>query len=160
MFLAGAALDTSCGMKLNIDRGILATHPDWHADVITAIFRSITREAHMQWVEAIIGCGVATSLALRAAAHRYEGSNYHMFVQKLLDAADDAAPACGLSSTREQELLSICRKGPAAIQRALAQRAISCAELECMLVMYPEDAATLTARSVRCQDSDAGMDPA
>ena len=153
MFLAGAALDTSCGTKLNTDRGILAMPPDWHAGVINTVFRSITREAPIQWVEAIIESGVAASLALRAAAHRYEDANYRMFVQKLLDAAEDAAPGCRLSSTREQELLSICSKGPAAIQRAVTQRAVSCAEIECMLEMYPEDAAEITARSLRRQDA-------
>lgn len=144
--LAGGALDTSCGTKLNTDRGILATHPDWHAEVVKAIGWSIDRKAHMQWVEAIIDSGVATPLALQATADNYECANYHEFVPKLRDAALRFKRK--LPDERSQQLLRIFSQGSAAINLALSQHSITDAEVDCMLQMSPEAAADLTDRSL------------
>ena len=146
-------MDTSCGTKLNTDRGILATHPDWHAGVVNTIFWSTCHVAHVQLIEAIVDSRVATSSALHAAADMYEDANCHDFVQKLRDAAFEASPSYQLSSKRGQELLSIFSKGSAAIRLALAQRAISGTEVESMLYLHPDAVSELIAKSFGSKDS-------
>ena len=114
----------------------------------------------MLWVEAIIGSGTASAAVLEAAATRYEGSNYHKFVYKLRDGACVAhGPGHDqLTTKRGQQLLSIFCQGPAAIKLAVIQQSISQAEVERMLEVWPESAASLTARSLRRRTADIDDD--
>lgn len=50
-------------------------------------------------------------------------------------------------------LVGILRKGPAAVQSAVAQQFISCAEIEALLQLSCEAANGLTARSLGCSDA-------
>lgn len=79
LFYTGAEVDTSCGTNLNTDRGILATHPDWHAGITNTVFWSMCHVAHIHLIilEDVIDSGVATSSALHAATDRYEDANCH-----------------------------------------------------------------------------------
>ncbi|KAL0039298.1 hypothetical protein WJX79_002291 [Trebouxia sp. C0005] len=84
---SGASLDTSLGTKLNVDRGILATHSSLHADRVKSILGNITSTAHMQWIDSVIESGTVSSVSLEATADRYECGNYHDFVGRLRRAA-------------------------------------------------------------------------
>lgn len=151
MCCAGAALDTSCGNKLNCDRGVLATHPLMHADCVKRIMGSITLTAQLQWVSAIIESGTASTAALRMAAENHEGGNYHDFIVQLEEAAKKSKRK--LSIQRAMHLVGILRKGPAAVQSAVAQQSISCAEVEALLQLSCEAANGLTARSLGCNNA-------
>lgn len=117
------------------------------------MFWSTCHVAHIQLIEDIIDSGVATSVALHAAADRYEDANCHDFVRKLRDAATEAPSMYQLSSSRGQELLRIFSKGSAAIKLAVARRAISCTEAECMLHLHPDAITELIAKSMGFKDA-------
>lgn len=146
---AGAALDLSHGTKLNCDRGVLATHPEMHAVLVKHIFRNICYEAHMQWVQAIIDSGVATSSALQLASDNYEAGNYHEFVQQLCKASK---PKLKLPVKCAQYVLSILNKGLAAVKLAVSQQSVSSVEIEWLLQLSPEAASSLTAMSLGSKD--------
>ncbi|DBA85831.1 hypothetical protein WJX77_010238 [Trebouxia sp. C0004] len=106
----------------------------------------------MQWIDAIIESGTATSLILEATADRYESGNYHDFVGKLRKAA--TASKFRLTYGRVQQLLAIFSKGPDAIKLAVLQHSMSCAEVESMLQLSPEAASALTGRSLGDKDTN------
>lgn len=144
-------LDTSCGTKLNCDRGVLATHSAWQDSVIETVFWNICCKVQTQWLEAVIDSKTATSGALQAAADSYDDNGHMRFgniAQKLRAAASESVSEGQLSSKRGEQLLSILCKGSAAIELALSQRSISSAEVDFMLQLNPDIAMELTARSL------------
>jgi hypothetical protein len=106
----------------------------------------------MQWIDAVIESGTATSSTLEATADRYECGNYHDFVGKLRKAA--TASKFRLTYGRVKQLLAIFFKGPDAIKLAVLQHSISCAEIERMLQLSPEAASALTGRSLGDKDAN------
>ncbi|KAL3153133.1 hypothetical protein ABBQ38_012151 [Trebouxia sp. C0009 RCD-2024] len=100
----GAAIDTSCGTKLNTDRDILAAHPDWHAEVVDTVSWLLCGEVHKQWLEAVVDSGIYSRTALQATAERYEDGKFHGFMDKLRDAAARTRQR-KLSSKRGQQLI-------------------------------------------------------
>ena len=76
------------------------------------------------------------------------GVRMQTVIQKLRDAATEAPSTYQLSSSRGQESLRIFSKGPAAIELAVARRAISCTEVECMLHLHPDAMSELIAKSM------------
>ena len=124
-----------------------------HDDVVQEVLWTITHTTQQRWINAIIDSGIASSTALRMAAENYEAGNYHSFVEQLRGAADKSKHK--LSIQRAKQLLSICCKGPAAIQFAVAQQSTSRAEIEAMLLISCEVAGGLTARTLGSKDEDA-----
>ena len=122
-----------------------------HADVVKRIMGTITLKAQEQWLSAIIESGTASSAALRMAADNYQGGNYHNFIVDLEEAANRSKRK--LSIQRAMHLVNTLRKGPAAVQSAVAQQSISCAEIEALLQLSCEAANGLTARSLGCNDA-------
>ena len=139
---AGEELDMGCGTQLNLDRGVLATDCESHAEAVKSVFYNVRFAAHVQWIQAIIDSGAATSSALHVAAENYEAGNFHSFVETLRSAA--AKQRCKLSSSRKRQLLSIFYQGPTAIRLALAQQSILPVEIERMLQLSCEAACGLT----------------
>ena len=93
----------------------------------------------LQWIEAVIATEIDTRSALDWAADNYEGANFHAFVSQLRDA-----PTHDISLL---ELISTFCQGPAATKRPVSLHSASLAEVECMLHLCPEDAATILAAS-------------
>lgn len=133
------------------DLCILATHPFMHADVVNRMIGTITLTAQQEWVSAIIESGTASSAALHMAAENHQGGNYHDFEVELTEAAYKSMRK--LSTQQAMHLVGILRKGPAAVQSAVAQQSISCAEIEALLQLSSEAANGLTARSLGCDDA-------
>ena len=121
--------------------------------VIKHILSTLAFTNHQQWVSAIIDSGAACSASLHMAAENYECANYHEFVGQLREAGDKSRRK--LSVQRAQHLASICCEGPAAVQLAVAQQSISCAEVEAMLQVSPEAARNLSSRSLGCKEAEA-----
>lgn len=143
---AGAPLDMSSGTKLNIDRGIVASHSSRQATALEDANTCYVRRTHIKWMEAVIYSGAATAAALEHAANSYETSKDYVLVPSLRKAA--AASHCQLSEQRQLILIGIFCQGPAAIQRAVAEPSILSAEVDSSLHVLSEDAHDLTYKAL------------
>ena len=124
-----------------------------HDDVVQEVLWTITHTTQQHWISAIIDSEITSSTALHMAAENYEAANCHGFVSQLREAADKSKRK--LSIQRAKHLLSVCCKGPAAIQFAVAEQSTSRAEIEAMLQISCEAAGGLTARTLGSKDKDA-----
>jgi len=139
-------LGMSSGTKLNIDRGIVASHPSRHAKALENAKMCYVRRTHLKWLEAVINSGIATGAALEHAANSYETSKDRVLVPLMEKTA--AASHCQLSEERILILIGIFCQAPAAIQHAVAQESILPAEVDSVLRIISEDAHDLTHKAL------------
>lgn len=136
----------SSGTELNIDPGIVASHPSRHATALEDAKRCHVRRTHLRWLEAVINSGVATGAALEHAANSYETSKDRVLVPLMEKTA--AASHCQLSKERQLALIGIFCQGPAAIQHAVAEQSIIPAEVDGILRIISEDGHDLTHKAL------------
>ena len=136
----------SYGTQLNIDHGIVASHPSRHATALKNAKICYVRRTHLKWLEAVINSGIATGAALEHAANSYETSKDRVLVPLMQKTA--AASHCQLSEERQLTLIGICCQGPAAIQRAVAKQTILPAEVDSILRIISEDAHDRTHKAL------------
>ncbi|DBA76884.1 TPA: hypothetical protein ACH3X1_009486 [Trebouxia sp. C0004] len=91
----GAPLDMSSSTMLNIDRGIVASHPTRQATALADANTCHVRRTHLKGMEAVINSGAATAAALEHVASLYETSKDNVLVPMMRKPA--AASHCQLS---------------------------------------------------------------